>query len=115
MLLPEAPARSVTNGLANADGLNPTDFDVLASALGAPARQVLRRAEELGPRTGWRDGYLTSSHGFCPPDASAAPIGTIKYLKALCDVLTRTVSSYHVSRKSLVRPLRENACGRGKR
>jgi hypothetical protein len=77
MLMPEAPARSITNGLANADGLNPSDLDVLASALGAPARQVLRRAEELGPGTGWRDGYLTSSHGFCPPDPSAAPIGML--------------------------------------
>ncbi|ETI24376.1 hypothetical protein G647_03745 [Cladophialophora carrionii CBS 160.54] len=73
MLLPDAPPRSVTNGLANADHLNPPDLDVLASALGAPARQVLNRAQELGPRTGWRDGYLTSTHGFCPPDPSAAP------------------------------------------
>ncbi|ETN42751.1 uncharacterized protein HMPREF1541_01909 [Cyphellophora europaea CBS 101466] len=74
ILLPEAPSRSVTNGLVNADGLNPADTDVLATALGAPARQVLRRAEELGPRTGWRDGYLSSTHGFCPPDPSAAPV-----------------------------------------
>jgi len=73
LLIPEPPPRSVTNGLANADHLNPTDLDVLASALGAPARQVLNRAMELGPRTGWRDGYLSSTHGFCPPDPSAAP------------------------------------------
>ncbi|OAL18779.1 hypothetical protein AYO20_11699 [Fonsecaea nubica] len=73
LLIPEAPSTTVTSGLANADHLNPPDLDVLASALGAPARQVLRRAQELGPRTGWRDGYLTSTHGFCPPDPSAAP------------------------------------------
>lgn len=73
LLIPNAPPRSITSGLANADHLNPTDLDVLASALGAPARQVLNRAMELGPRTGWRDGYLSSTHGFCPPDPSAAP------------------------------------------
>lgn len=74
ILLPKAPPRSVTTGMANADGLNPRDVDVLAAALGAPARQVLKRAEEVGPRTGWRDGYLSSAHGFCPPDPSAAPV-----------------------------------------
>ena len=26
------------------------------------------RAQEIGPRTGWRDGYLSTEHGFCPPD-----------------------------------------------
>jgi hypothetical protein len=40
--------------------------------LGAPARQVLLRAEEVGPRTGWRDGYLSIEHGFCPPDTDEA-------------------------------------------
>ncbi|CAE6432523.1 unnamed protein product [Rhizoctonia solani] len=60
--------------MANADGLNPTELDVLAMALGAPARRVLQRADALGPRTGWRDGYLSTRHGFCPPDPSAAPI-----------------------------------------
>ncbi|KAM0324977.1 hypothetical protein ACHAPQ_008163 [Fusarium lateritium] len=50
------------------DGMNATDQDLLAVALGAPARQVLRRAEEIGAQTGWRDGYLSVEHGFCPPD-----------------------------------------------
>lgn len=26
------------------------------------------RAEEIGPQTGWRDGYLSIEHGFCPTD-----------------------------------------------
>lgn len=50
------------------DSLNASDHSILATALGAPARQVLRRAEEIGPQTGWRDGYLSVEHGFCPPD-----------------------------------------------
>lgn len=55
------------------DPLAPTDADVLAAALGAPARQVILRAEEIGPATGWKDGYLSAGHGFMPPDPSAAP------------------------------------------
>ncbi|KAF2475924.1 uncharacterized protein BDR25DRAFT_253566, partial [Lindgomyces ingoldianus] len=64
MLMPEAPAREITNGLKNADNLQPEDVDLLAVALGAPARRVLMRAEEVGPRTGWKDGYLSSAFGF---------------------------------------------------
>ena len=30
------------------------------------------RAEEIGPATGWKDGYLSSEHGFCPPDYNEA-------------------------------------------
>ena len=52
---------------------NPTDEEVLAAALGAPARRVLMRAEMSGPNTGWRDGHLSVAHGFCPPDPSASP------------------------------------------
>lgn len=63
MLMPEAPARNVTNGLKNADILQPDDDDLLAFALGAPARRILTRAEEIGPKTGWKDGYLSSTHG----------------------------------------------------
>ncbi|KAF8750893.1 Indoleamine 2,3-dioxygenase [Rhizoctonia solani] len=74
LLLPEAPPAEKTRPMANADSLNPSEFDVLAMALGAPARRVLQRAEALGPRTGWRDGYLSTRHGFCPSDPSAAPI-----------------------------------------
>ena len=74
LLLPEAPPPEKTKPMANADSLNPSETDVLAMALGAPARRVLQRADALGPRTGWRDGYLSTHHGFCPPDPSAAPI-----------------------------------------
>lgn len=74
MLLPEAPPREMTKGLKNADSLPPTDDDVLAAALGAPARRVLMRADEIGPKTGWKDGYLSSTHGFVPPDPSDSPV-----------------------------------------
>ncbi|KAI0399431.1 cytochrome b5-like Heme/Steroid binding domain-containing protein [Xylaria palmicola] len=50
------------------DAFNANEQDLLAVALGAPARQVMLRAEEIGPRTGWIDGYLSREHGFCPPD-----------------------------------------------
>lgn len=59
-------------GTKSLDSLNVNDQDLLAVALGAPARQVLLRAEEVGPRTGWRDGYLSREYGFCPPDADEA-------------------------------------------
>ncbi|ETN45797.1 uncharacterized protein HMPREF1541_09630 [Cyphellophora europaea CBS 101466] len=45
-----------------------SDAEVLALALGAPARQVLNHAQARGPATGWKDGYLTTADGFCPPD-----------------------------------------------
>ncbi|KAM5354753.1 hypothetical protein ACJ41O_001400 [Fusarium nematophilum] len=54
------------------DAMNADDHDVLAIALGAPARQVMRRAEEIGPSTGWRDGYLSVEHGMCPVDYEEA-------------------------------------------
>lgn len=59
-------------GVKSLDKLNSSEQDLLAVALGAPARQVLLRAEEVGPRTGWRDGYLTTEYGFVPPDADEA-------------------------------------------
>lgn len=55
-------------GVKSLDALNASEQDLLAVALGATARQVLMRAEEFGPRTGWRDGYLSKEHGFVPPD-----------------------------------------------
>ncbi|KAF2790559.1 hypothetical protein K505DRAFT_377429, partial [Melanomma pulvis-pyrius CBS 109.77] len=60
-------------GVKSLDKLNVDDRDLLAVALGAPARQVLLRAEEIGPKTGWRDGYLSTEYGFCPPDTTEAP------------------------------------------
>lgn len=56
----------------NIDDLVAQDSDLLAAALGAPARQVLLRAEAIGQRTGWKDGYLSAEYGFCPPDANEA-------------------------------------------
>jgi hypothetical protein len=73
LLLASPPQRENTFHLSNADSLNPTDDEVLATALGAPARAVLLRAELTGPRTGWRDGHLSTEHGFCPPDPEASP------------------------------------------
>ena len=61
-----------TQGVKSLDNLNSSEQDLLAVALGAPARQVLFRAEEVGPRTGWRDGYLSTEYGFVPPDADEA-------------------------------------------
>jgi hypothetical protein len=61
-------------GLKNADILQPEDEDLLAFALGAPARSVLSRTEELGPKTGWKDGYLSLAYGFLPPDPSESPV-----------------------------------------
>jgi sulfite reductase alpha subunit-like flavoprotein len=72
--MPQAPARSITKGLKNADALQPEDDDLLAFALGAPARRILTRAEEIGPQTGWKDGYLSSAYGFLPPDPSDSPV-----------------------------------------
>lgn len=61
-----------SKGVKSLDSLNASEQDLLAAALGAPARQIIIRAEEVGPRTGWRDGYLSTEYGFCPPDADAA-------------------------------------------
>ena len=60
VLLPTAPPKEKTKGMANADSLNPPEVDILALALGAPARRVLERADLLGPLTGWRDGFLST-------------------------------------------------------
>ncbi|KAI0437400.1 cytochrome b5-like Heme/Steroid binding domain-containing protein [Xylaria telfairii] len=57
---------------AEVDAFNASEHDLLAVALGAPARQVMLRAEEIGPRTGWIDGYLSREHGFCPVDYDEA-------------------------------------------
>ncbi|RPA75375.1 hypothetical protein BJ508DRAFT_332183 [Ascobolus immersus RN42] len=76
LLLPTAPPKEKTAALTlkTVDSLTPSPDSVLAAALGSPARRVLQRAETVGPTTGWRDGYLSSTHGFCPPDPSASPI-----------------------------------------
>ncbi|SPJ78128.1 related to nitric-oxide synthase, salivary gland [Fusarium torulosum] len=71
LLYAEFPSREQVDSVKSQqelDGMNANDQDLLAVALGAPARQVLRRAEEIGSQTGWRDGYLSVEHGFCPQD-----------------------------------------------
>ncbi|KAL0577411.1 hypothetical protein V5O48_004576 [Marasmius crinis-equi] len=76
VLLPTAPPKELSSSkamLQNADSLNPPELDVLAIALGAPARRVLDRADAIGPKTGWRDGFLSTLHGLCPADPNAAP------------------------------------------
>ncbi|KAI1390895.1 uncharacterized protein F4822DRAFT_442135 [Hypoxylon trugodes] len=65
---------------AEIDAFNAHEADLLAVALGAPARQVMLRAEEIGPKTGWLDGYLSSEHGFCPPDYEEAHGALLKTL-----------------------------------
>lgn len=55
----------------------PSEKDILAAALGAPARQVIIRAEEVGPRSGWRDGFLTAEYGFVPPDSLDSSVASL--------------------------------------
>ncbi|KAF2261865.1 hypothetical protein CC78DRAFT_499454 [Lojkania enalia] len=109
MLMPDAPSREVTNGLKNADVLNPEDDDVLAVALGAPARRVLMRAEEIGPRTGWKDGYLSSAYGFLPPDPSDSPVALRaspgRIWSDLCERMPGVVARGNVRNSILALPL----------
>lgn len=72
ILYSEYPSVEYISSVANVDTLVVPDKDLLAVALGAPARQVLLRAETIGPRTGWKDGYLSKALGFCPPDSNEA-------------------------------------------
>lgn len=109
LLLPEAPPVEMTKSLKNTDSLNPPDKDVLAAALGAPARNVLLRAAEIGPKTGWKDGYLTSTHGFCPPDPSASPIALAmspgRIWSDLCDRMPGVVARGKIREAILALPL----------
>lgn len=72
MLYASMPSAEYVTGVTDVDSLVATDEDLLAAALGAPARQVMLRAEAIGPRTGWKDGYLSAEHGFCAPDSNEA-------------------------------------------
>ncbi|KAK0615347.1 hypothetical protein B0T17DRAFT_383314 [Bombardia bombarda] len=67
------PSVREISGIENLDSLNASEHDLLAVALGAPARQVMIRAEQIGPQSGWKDGYLSAEHGFCPPDYNDSP------------------------------------------
>ncbi|KAM0324395.1 hypothetical protein ACHAQA_008177 [Verticillium albo-atrum] len=70
---PSAQEIDSVKSQAELDAFNVNEQDLLAVALGAPARQVMLRAEEIGPLTGWRDGYLSTEHGFCPPNYEESP------------------------------------------
>lgn len=72
ILYRDAPSAEEASDVINVDTLTAHDNDLLAVALGAPARQVMLRAESIGPRTGWKDGYLSAGYGFCPPDSNEA-------------------------------------------
>ncbi|PKS13124.1 hypothetical protein jhhlp_000466 [Lomentospora prolificans] len=72
ILYNEIPSADYIKQVKNVDTLTADDRDLLAVALGAPARQVMIRAEEIGYRTGWKDGYLSAEYGFFPPDANEA-------------------------------------------
>src|SRR3981189_989000 len=63
ILLPTLPTKEKIKNLKTTDDLNPTDDELLALALGSPARRILTRAERLGPKTGWRDGHLSRYYG----------------------------------------------------
>ncbi|KAJ2898070.1 sulfite reductase flavoprotein alpha-component [Zalerion maritima] len=72
LLYPKMPTVPELDAMQNIDAAVASDKDLLAAALGAPARQVMIRAEEIGPQTGWKDGYLSAEYGFCPVDANEA-------------------------------------------
>ena len=73
LLYSDMPTPESVNRVKNVDTLTASEQDLLATALGAPARQVMIRAEEIGRATGWKDGYLSAEHGCCPPDYDEAP------------------------------------------
>ncbi|KAI0159617.1 cytochrome b5-like Heme/Steroid binding domain-containing protein [Xylariaceae sp. FL1272] len=68
MNYPSAKEVDAVKSQTELDAMNANEHDLLAVALGAPARQVMLRAEEIGPKIGWADGYLSAEHGACPPD-----------------------------------------------
>ncbi|KAG6363905.1 hypothetical protein INS49_009008 [Diaporthe citri] len=78
LLFPDAPAKDLNRfAKDNIDTLPPSEKDILAAALGAPARQVTIRAEEVGPKSGWRDGFLTAEYGFVPPDSLDSSVASL--------------------------------------
>lgn len=78
LLFPDAQAQDLNRfAKETIDTLPPSEKDVLAAALGAPARQVIIRAEEVGPKSGWRDGFLTAEYGFVPPDSLDSSVAAL--------------------------------------
>ncbi|KAI1361987.1 cytochrome b5-like Heme/Steroid binding domain-containing protein [Xylaria arbuscula] len=74
--MPTPQRISAAKSQAEIDAFNVNEQDLLAVALGAPARQIMLRAEQIGSSTGWVDGYLSREHGFCPPDYEE-PVGAL--------------------------------------
>ncbi|KDN70089.1 putative sulfite reductase flavoprotein alpha-component [Colletotrichum sublineola] len=68
----DIPSADHITQVKDVDTLVADDRDLLAVALGAPARQVILRAEGIGQPSGWKDGYLSAEYGFCPPDSNEA-------------------------------------------
>lgn len=99
------------NAANNIDTLTANDHDLLAVALGAPARQVILRAEEIGRQTGWRDGFLTVECGFVPEDpeqyVSALANSPGRCWSDLCERMPGTVSRGRVREAVHALPLVE--------
>ena len=95
--------------IKNIDTLNAAEQDLLAVALGAPARQVMIRAEEIGQRTGWKDGHLSSEHGCCPPDYNESPAALAnspgRIWSDLCERMPGCVSRGRVRESVVALPL----------
>ncbi|KAI0912553.1 cytochrome b5-like Heme/Steroid binding domain-containing protein [Ustulina deusta] len=96
---------------AEIDAFNANEQDLLALALGAPARQVMLRAEEIGSRTGWIDGYLSRENGFCPPDYDEA-VGVLaktpgRVWSDLCERMPGCVARGRVRESVVALPLVE--------
>ncbi|KAI1872346.1 uncharacterized protein JN550_004065 [Neoarthrinium moseri] len=96
ILYSDVPSTKELNATSNIDALTANEQDLLAVALGAPARQVLLRAEEIGRQTGWRDGFLSAEFGFVPPDmdeaVSALATSPGRVWSDLCERMPGTVS-----------------------
>ncbi|KAI9164085.1 Cutinase transcription factor 1 beta [Paramyrothecium foliicola] len=109
--MPSVQELSAVNSQAELDAFNVNEQDALAIALGAPARQVMLRAQEIGPKTGWRDGYLSVEHGMCPTDYDESP-GALarspgRVWSDLCERLPGVVARGRVREATAALPLVE--------
>ncbi|KAH8658059.1 sulfite reductase flavoprotein alpha-component [Xylariales sp. PMI_506] len=77
ILYANVPTTQELNKVKDIDTLTANENDLLAVALGAPARRVIMRAEEIGPSIGWRDGFLTAEYGFVPADSMEAAVSAL--------------------------------------
>lgn len=109
--MPSVKELSAAASQAELDAFNVNEQDALAVALGAPARQVILRAQDIGPSTGWRDGYLSVEHGMCPPDYDESPGALAKspgrVWSDLCERLPGVVARGRVRAATAALPLVE--------